>query len=72
MSAQVILQSLFNYKASVNEGILAELAKIDPDTHQSEQHAFVLVEEVVSSGGALIDTLPCLRQMDFRQQSLFV
>jgi uncharacterized damage-inducible protein DinB len=41
MSAQVILQSLFNYKASVNEEILAELAKIDPDTHQSERHAAI-------------------------------
>jgi uncharacterized damage-inducible protein DinB len=41
LSAQAILQSLFHYKACVNEKILAELAKIDPDTHQSERHAAI-------------------------------
>jgi uncharacterized damage-inducible protein DinB len=41
MSAQVILQCLFNCKTSVNEEILAELAKIDFDAHQSEQQATI-------------------------------
>jgi uncharacterized damage-inducible protein DinB len=41
MSSQGILHSLFKYKASTNEGLFAEFAKIEPNERQSEQHAAI-------------------------------
>jgi uncharacterized damage-inducible protein DinB len=43
MSAQGILHSLFKYKASANEGLFAEFARIDPNERQSEQHTAIRV-----------------------------
>ena len=43
MSAQGILHSLFKYKASANEGLFAEFAKIDPNERQSERHTAIRV-----------------------------
>jgi hypothetical protein len=60
MSAQVILQSLFNYKASVNEEILAGRAKIDSDTHQSEQHAAIRLQ-ISAAAGRSVQLLILLR-----------
>jgi len=41
MSAKALLHSLFKYKAWVNEELFERFASIDPDAHQSEQHAAI-------------------------------
>ena len=41
MSTQTLLLSVFKYKAWANEGLFAELAKVDAVTRQSERHSVI-------------------------------
>lgn len=41
MSASTLLNSLFRHKAWANEELYAEVAKLDPATHQAERHSAI-------------------------------
>lgn len=43
MAVSTVLYSLFKYKAWVNEGLFAELEKLDPVVHKAERHAAIRV-----------------------------
>jgi uncharacterized damage-inducible protein DinB len=43
MSTSSLLLSLFKYKAWANDELFAEVAKIDPLTHQAERHAAIRI-----------------------------
>lgn len=41
LSASTLLNSLFRHKAWANEELYAEVAKLDPATHQAERHSAI-------------------------------